>query len=147
MQLLKHLNICDTLFDTSEVTSWVTFSFFFVFDLRYPSSTESERGRRLRTALSLAESIDEDRLAEQRKRRKERRKEMEKERRKAIRAARQRQKEAKKKSVSFNVRTTILVIILILIIILILESFSWRRNIAKNRRLQKSKILWSFQKI
>ena len=112
--------------------------FFFLFDLRYPSSTESERGRRLRTALSLAESIDEDRLAEQRKRRKERRKEMEKERRKAIRAARLRQKEAKKKSVSFNVRTTILVIILlILIIILILKSFSWRKHITKNSRLQR----------
>ncbi len=71
---------------------------------RYPPSTESERGRRLRTALSIAESIDDARRSEQRKRAKERRKAMEKERRKAIRNARQRQKEAKmKKTVSFQV--------------------------------------------
>ena len=73
-------------------------------DFRYPPSTDSERGRRLRTALSMAESIDEARRAEQRARAKEKRRLMEKERRKAIRNARQRQKEAKsKKNVQFKV--------------------------------------------
>ena len=66
-----------------------------VYPARYPPSTDSERGRRLRTALSVADSIDEGRLAEQRQRAKERRKMVEKERKKAVRAARQRQKEAK----------------------------------------------------
>ncbi len=71
---------------------------------RYPPSTDSERGRRLRTALSMAESIDEDRRAEQRARAKEKRKQMEKERKKAIRNARLRQKEAKsRRNVSFKV--------------------------------------------
>ena len=75
----------------------------FFFFLRYPPSTESERQVRLRTALSMAESIDEGRRAEQRARAKERRKQMEKERKKAIRAAKQRQKEAKlKRHASFK---------------------------------------------
>ena len=80
------------------------------FSLRYPPSTESERQVRLRTALSMAESIDEGRRAEQRARAKERRKQMEKERKKAIRAAKQRQKEAKLKrhasfkSVSYDIK-------------------------------------------
>lgn len=69
---------------------------------RYPPSTCSERGERLRTALSVAESIDEARRIEQRRRAKERRKIMEKERRKAIRNAKKRQQDAKKK-VSFKV--------------------------------------------
>ena len=70
--------------------------------IRYPPSTCSERGERLRTALSLAESIDEARRIEQRRRAKEKRRIMEKERRKAIRNARQRQRDAKRK-VSFKV--------------------------------------------
>jgi len=53
----------------------------------------------------MAESIDEARKIEQRKRAKERRKEQEKERRKAIKAAKKRQKEARmKKNVSFQVQ-------------------------------------------
>lgn len=78
--------------------------------LRYPESTESERGQRLRTALSMAESIDEGRKIEQRKRAKEKRKIMEKERKKAIRAAKQRQKEAKmKKNIQFKVWTFVFI--------------------------------------
>ena len=58
----------------------------------------------MRTALSIAESIDEGRKVEQRKRAKEKKKKMEKERRKAVKAARQRLKEAKmKKNVKFKV--------------------------------------------
>ncbi|XP_013386604.1 uncharacterized protein LOC106156055 isoform X2 [Lingula anatina] len=63
---------------------------------RSPGSTGSERGRRLRTALSVAEEIDEARKAEKKKKALERRKKMEKERRKALRAARARQREAKR---------------------------------------------------
>ena len=71
---------------------------------RYPPSTGSERGRRLRSALSMAESIDDERRAEQRRIAKEKRRIMMKERRKAIRAAKQRLKESKmKKSVKFEV--------------------------------------------
>ncbi|KAK2187817.1 hypothetical protein NP493_153g02003 [Ridgeia piscesae] len=70
---------------------------------RYPPSTGSERGRRLRSALSMAESIDDERRAEQRQIAKEKRRIMMKERRKAIRAAKQRLKESKmKKSVKFE---------------------------------------------
>ena len=63
--------------------------------LRHPSSTGSERGRRLRSALSVAESIEEARRAEARRKARERRAMMEKERKKAVRAARQRLKEIK----------------------------------------------------
>lgn len=71
---------------------------------RQPSSTETQRAERLRTALSLAESIDEARQAEIRRKAKERRAEMERERKKAIRAAKKRQREAKmRKGVSFQV--------------------------------------------
>ncbi|ELU03775.1 hypothetical protein CAPTEDRAFT_221083 [Capitella teleta] len=66
-------------------------------DIKYPPSTDTERGRRLRAALSVAESIDEARRAEQRRRAKEKRKEMERERRKAIRASKQRQKDARRR--------------------------------------------------
>ncbi|KAI0239141.1 hypothetical protein LSAT2_010110 [Lamellibrachia satsuma] len=70
---------------------------------RYPPSTGSERGRRLRSALSMAESIDDERRMEQRQIAKEKRRIMMKERRKAIRAAKQRLKDAKmKKSVKFE---------------------------------------------
>ena len=62
---------------------------------RYPSSTGSERGRRLRTALSMAESIDEARRLEQRRKIRERKAMMEKERKKAVRAAKQKLKEQK----------------------------------------------------
>ncbi|CAH1792455.1 unnamed protein product [Owenia fusiformis] len=72
---------------------------------RYPQSTDSERGQRLRTALSMAESIDEARRTEIRQKMRERRRIMEKERKKAVRAAKARQAELKKmkrKNVTFK---------------------------------------------
>ena len=69
---------------------------------RYPASTDSERGERLRTALSAAESIDEVRRAEQKRLAKERRKIQERERRKAVRNARRMQREAKLMSRNVN---------------------------------------------
>ncbi|XP_067682061.1 regulator of G-protein signaling 22-like isoform X1 [Haliotis asinina] len=65
--------------------------------LRVPGSTASERARRLQRALTLAEDIDFERRALNKKLRIERRKEMEKERKKAVKAAYARQKEAKLK--------------------------------------------------
>ncbi|XP_046379372.2 uncharacterized protein LOC124151105 isoform X11 [Haliotis rufescens] len=65
--------------------------------LRVPGSTASERARRLQRALHVAEDIDFDRRALNKKLRIERRKLMEKERKKAVKAAYARQKEAKLK--------------------------------------------------
>ncbi|XP_048259130.1 uncharacterized protein LOC124151105 isoform X3 [Haliotis rufescens] len=64
---------------------------------RVPGSTASERARRLQRALHVAEDIDFDRRALNKKLRIERRKLMEKERKKAVKAAYARQKEAKLK--------------------------------------------------
>ena len=78
--------------------------YHYLFHFRYPESTHSERGRRLRTALSVADSIDEAKKLVLRQRAQEKRNEQEKERKKAIKAAKRRQKEARlKKNVSFKV--------------------------------------------
>lgn len=45
---------------------------------RYPASTASERGNRLHTAISLAETIDEGKLEERKKEIADRRRRMEK---------------------------------------------------------------------